>query len=572
MSKSSKRKSNNKKYKGSLTAAVKAKQNKSSGNNLAAVNEKRSKFEFITVNIICLFVFIAFGYIAIMSLFQTSVINPEKYANENILYNNDNVALNLLFICLFAVFLFAMKKKYDFFAKVNLKLLEVVLFAYTVVLGLIWIFSVSSVPSADSKNIFETATNAANGNYYPLMDGSDFYNKDFYKGYSYFNFYPFQLGFVFLSEIVYRIFGTDSAMPVQVINVLCVAAAYLAITKITRLLFNKRSIEFFSILLLAGCFQPILFCTFTYGNVIGLCCALWASYFLIKYFKVGKYISLLPCGILLVIATLAKYNNMIYLIAFAIMLIIHTIKQKKWQSIAFMLAICIAVVGASNLVIMSYESRAGREFPSGVSQTLYFNIGISESAMAPGWYNYSSVQTYLDSGFDNKLANQMAQNSIDMRLEKFNSDTDYAIDFFSKKILSQWNEPTYESIWVSKVKGHYYEINAIGEGMYDKSLGQFFGIYFNQYIQILLLLFVIGTYCMFINKKTNIETVLLPLVILGGFGYHLLFEGKSQYVMTYIPLMIPSAAYAVSCIINGKYTKIKSVVSKLKEIPEKNNK
>ena len=62
---------------------------------------------------------------------------------------------------------------------------------------------------------------------------------------------------------------------------------------------------------------------------------------------------------------------------------------------------------------------------------------------------------------------------------------------------------------------------------------------------------------MFINKKTNIETMLLPLVALGGFGYHLLFEGKSQYVLTYIPLLIPVAAYALNAILEGKYTNVK---------------
>lgn len=138
-------------------------------------------------------------------------------------------------------------------------------------------------------------------------------------------------------------------MPLQVINVLCTAAAYLAIAKITALLFKKRSIEFMSIILLAGCFQPILFCTFAYGNVIGMCCALWSSYFLIKYFRTNKYTLLIPCGLLLITATLAKYNNMIYLVAFVIMLVIHTVKQKRWQSIS---------VCAGNL-----HCRCGREQP-----------------------------------------------------------------------------------------------------------------------------------------------------------------------------------------------------------------
>ena len=46
------------------------------------------------------------------------------------------------------------------------------------------------------------------------------------------------------------------------------------------------------------------------------------------------------------------------------------------------------------------------------------------------------------------------------------------------------------------------------------------------------------------------------------------FEGKSQYVLTYIILMIPTASFAFECILNGKYTKIKEFVGKLKEIPD----
>ena len=87
-------------------------------------------------------------------------------------------------------------------------------------------------------------------------------------------------------------------------------------------------------------------------------------------------------------------------------------------------------------------------------------------------------------------------------------------------------------------------------------------------MQIMYILFAAGIYLMFIKKKTNIETVLLPLVMLGAFGYHLLFEGKSQYVLTYIPLMIPTAAYALHTILNGKYEKIKKVMAKIKHVPD----
>ena len=322
-------------------------------------------------------------------------------------------------------------------------------------------------------------------------------------------------------------------------------------------------------LLLAGCFQPVLFCTFVYGNIIGMCFAIWASYFLIKYFQTNKYLLLIPCAVLLVVSTLAKYNNLIYLVAFVIMLIIHTIKAKKWQSIAFALAICIAVVGTSNLIIMSYENRSGVKLSSGVTQVMYLDMGINDSYMAPGWYNGIALDDYRNAGLDAKAGNAQAWSNIKSRMNYFGKNSNYMIDFFSKKITSQWNETTYESIWVSKVKNHTNELNWIGKGMYDGSIGQFFELYFNLYMQILFIAFAVGIYFLFLNKKTNIETVLLPLVLLGAFGYHLLFEGKSQYVLTYIILMIPTASFTFECILNGKYTKIKEFVRKLKEIPEK---
>lgn len=544
---------------------------KNSKNTTVKTINKQNTFEYLIVNIICLFMFIAFGYIAIMSFLQTSVFDEAAYSSEKVLYEMDNIALNIFCTAIFTVFVFKMKKHYDFFARIDLRFMEVGLVVYTIMLGLIWIFSVTSVPAADSQSVFETATGATVGDYSSITGNGNFYNSAYYNGHSYYNFYPFQLGFVLISEIVYRIFGTASSMPVQVINVLCLAAAYLGIAKITKYIFKRRSIEFITILLLAGCFQPMLFCTFVYGNIIGMCCAIWASYFLIRYFQTTKYLLLIPCAILLIVATIAKYNNMIYLVAFVIMLIVHTVKEKKWQSIAFALAICIATVGINNLIIVSYESRANTKLADGVSQVMYLDMGLNDSYMAPGWYNGIAIDTYKSCNLNNEVANQRAWSNIKNRLDVFGSNPGYTFDFFGKKIVSQWNEPSFESIWISEVKSHSHEVNSIGNGMYNGSLGQFFELYFNIYMQIVYLLLVIGIYCLFFKRMTNIETTLLLLVILGGFGYHLLFEGKSQYILTYIPIMMPTAAFGLNSVLNEKYTKIKEIVRKLKTVPETKN-
>ncbi len=556
--------------------------------------KRKSMTEYITVNIICLLVFIAFGYIALMSFFQTSVIDANNYVSEKILFQSDMIPLNLLLTVLFLAFLFWMRRFYDFFAKVNITAVEIGMTALTVFLGLLWVMTTRSVPAADSYNIFEAATGAAQGNYTSMQNGTAFYNQAFYNGYSYFHFYPFQLGFVAFCEFVYRLFGTDNSIPVQIINVLCTGAAYFALARITKLLFRRKSVEFIACLLLAACLQPVLFCTFAYGNIIGMCGAIWASLLLIKYFQTEQYRWAVLAGVLLTFATLIKYNNLIYLVAFVIMLLIHIVKQKKWQSAVIAAAMIVAVLGSNSLVKLHYENRSGTQFAEGVSQTLYLDMGLQESYMAPGWYGTVAKDTYINYYLTPKFhgdpnaslanANAKAQEDIDRRLSAFGKNSEYALDFFSKKILSQWNEPTFESIWVSKVKPHIAteadracvkgdtigseQIKGLPQLVYYKSLGQALELHFNFYVQMLYIMFAAGIYVMFINKKTNIETVLLPLVLLGAFGYHLLFEGKSQYILTYIPLLIPTAAYAYNTMLTGKYTRIKRFFEKINHIPD----
>ena len=142
-----------------------------------ATVQKQNTVEYVIVNILCLFVFIAFAYIAIMSFVQTSVFDSANYGSEVILYQTDNIALNILFTALFTVFIFKMKKHYDFFAKVNLKYMQICLAAFVMIVGLVWIFSVTSVPAADSYNIYETASQAAKGNYSSFQNNSGFYKS-----------------------------------------------------------------------------------------------------------------------------------------------------------------------------------------------------------------------------------------------------------------------------------------------------------------------------------------------------------------------------------------------------------
>ena len=75
-------------------------------NSTVKTIKKQSTFEYLIVNIICMFLFVAFGYIAIMSFLQTSVFDQSAYSSEKIIYQMDNIALNIFCTAVFAVFVF----------------------------------------------------------------------------------------------------------------------------------------------------------------------------------------------------------------------------------------------------------------------------------------------------------------------------------------------------------------------------------------------------------------------------------------------------------------------------------
>ena len=516
------------------------------------------KLKQLIPNILAILCFIPFAYIAVQSIFQTSVIDPEKYSAEHILFPADDWIVNLVMLFIFYVAVYHLNKAYSFFAKVNMKVMYGGMVVYVLAIGLYWVFSVWQIPGADSANIFETATEVIAGDYSSFYNGSAFYNASFFGGISYYNFCPYQLGFVFICEIVYRLFGTDSAMPVQVLNVICVALTYCGVARISRLMFKRKSIEFFTIMLLACFLQPMLFSSFPYGNIVGMACAVWASYFLIKYLQTSHYKHLIPCTVLLAVAILAKYNNLIYMVAFVIILLLHTISIRNYKSLIFAIVMLFVSVTITDVIVMSYEARAGVTLAKGQPQMSYLAMGLNKSSMAPGWYSSKYKNFYRDNNCDTELTISLVKEDMAQNIEALTSDKAYAREFFSQKILSQWNEPTFQSIWVSKTKHHVKEPTEFAKNIYDGTAGRLYDAYCNQYIQSLYLLFSAGLLTLILKRKMNLETVLLPLILLGGFGYHLLFEAKAQYALTYIVLLTPTAAYAVQTLLCDTCGKVKA--------------
>ncbi|HBE15477.1 MAG TPA: hypothetical protein DCY72_04445, partial [Ruminococcaceae bacterium] len=332
----------------------------------------------------------------------------------------------------------------------------------------------------------------------------------------------------------------------QIPNVIALDCIYVGLVMITKKLFDRRSVTNITAIALTICFQPMFMTTFTYGLLLGLSFSVWSVYFVIRYMQENKIKFAVFAVLLMAVSVLLKYNNMIVMAAVCIALLLHVIGKKRFMALAVIAAMIICSVGLQKLVILSYSARSGVELNTQVSQKMYAYMGMSESGMAPGWYNGKAMETLRDANMDVDKANEVASQGIKQRMDTLTKNNQF-FEFYKQKLLSQYNEPSFESIWISQVRKHNYpegeELPKLVTSVYSGGLSKVFDNWFNYYVMMTYIAFTAGMVWLIFRKKLTTESLILPVAILGGALYHLIFEGKSQYILPYFILLIPFAAY-----------------------------
>ena len=170
-------------------------------------------------------------------------------------------------------------------------------------------------------------------------------------------------------------------------------------------------------------------------------------------------------------------------------------------------------------------------------------MGLNEGQSCAGWYDAEyTTDAFLANDFDPAPTAEYAKSAIRARLDCFRSSPASAADFFGRKFLSQWNEPTYQSLWTNQSRRSYSEYGKMYNFFcveHAAALAEFM----NLMQQLVVLGYTFGL--VMLLKKRDILTALPALTILGAMLYHLLFEAKSQYSIGYFILMLPIAAYGL---------------------------
>lgn len=390
-----------------------------------------------------------------------------------------------------------------------------------------------AVAKCDSEALNEAAIQFLTGDFSAFKAGEYLY------------MYPFQLGYTAFMELIYRLFGIENYMVLQLINMCCVVRIVDLIGKITWELFEDETVHKIETYLSMGLLPLFFLSTFIYGDILGWCLGIHAVFYIICYLKRQNRWDMLKASLWLSLGVLVKSNINILVVAAVIMLLLYAIMKKKKRFLFW--AVEIAIVSQLGLALVNgvYAFRIGERIPEGIPKIAWVAMGAQEpyeEGSASGWYNGYNWTVYVENGYDSEETSQAGLENLKQSLERFWESPRYALRFMYDKFTSQWNEPTFMSLltneWYSRNEQPQSAIAVFflyGMGkdiLYEIMKGYHF------------LIFLLTTAGMItVVKSWKPEQAYFVLNIFGGMLFHMIWEAKTRYVLGYFVLMVPVAAY-----------------------------
>lgn len=150
----------------------------------------------------------------------------------------------------------------------------------------------------------------------------------------------------------------------------------------------------------------------------------------------------------------------------------------------------------------------------------------------------------MDSGCSTERTAWAHRAVIKERLGVFWQDKRYAVDFFRRKILTQWNAPEYH--WYFSTAHFDCETEELPEpvqAVYSEQGRKRIGSFLDRY-QFVLYAGVVFS-LLFWSGERKIERHVLLVTVIGGMLFSILWEAKPRYVLPYAVCMIPLASAGI---------------------------
>ena len=449
-----------------------------------------------------------------------------------------------------------------------------ILVVYFLILTYI-VLSTCLVPTFDQLHVSEAAIAILHNDFSSFLPG----------GYA--RLWDNQSGFILYLAGIYAIFGEGNVIAVQLLNAIYSTITLGMIYALAKRLVPKMAT---TVLTAAALFMPMwFFTTFVYGTAPSLMLSVIAMVLEADYFadisrtgvgtgKIGtgdvaasQFVNtetrentllfgggngtllrplshptqLILAAAAIALATVLKTNALIFLLAMVVYAFIEGVggvRNKAILKSALAILLIFAFYAlAGKIVSLTIHNLTGMDDLSGTPRTAHIAMGLQESSnKSSGWFNGYNQAVFEENNYDHDAANAAAVANIKDSLNRFRTSPSNAVGFFLKKIVSQWCEPTCESLFVlmsrnSNITPAGWLGSATVGGVGSKLLINIMNIGQS--------LIYTGTFFWavwaFINAKKIRPVMIFPaIVFLGGFFFHLFWEANSQYTLVYIILII----------------------------------
>ncbi len=411
-----------------------------------------------------------------------------------------------------------LKENEDFLVKIEKILILLILLE-----GFIIVLSFRIIPRADQSDVMYAAYALKNGDYTPFQKGG------------YISECSNQIGLLWFWYILSFVFGDNNFLAFQMINVFAVAILYRQLSDISEIL-NLPKMYRIIVLLFGALYVPVLFyTTFAYGNIIAQMLALVSLKYEMTFMKQPKIRYALASAAALMLSVAMKENSLIFVIGMLIYAVIKFMEKKEakiWVLIACMI---VGVFAQKCFLKNLLEVKTGEQI-EGMSMWSFVAMGLHENEdFCDGWYDGSTFVTYEECGYDVDEQKKTALTDIQNRLEEFYKDKRYAVRFFSGKIASQWNNPSFQSVWINQTCG-----SDVGHAKWiQKLLSVKYADKMTRVLDTVQFLVLTGVILSLLLPKERTDDILLKVIFIGGFLFHTVWEAKAQYALPYFMLMIP---------------------------------
>lgn len=397
------------------------------------------------------------------------------------------------------------------------------------VAGFIWITVLDRTPVGDQAFIYAGASYFTEGNYWFLEKGA------------YCEMFPYQLGLIALVELLFRIVGTYNYFACQLLNV-CFAVGISILGYLLLRRMSKRFVVSVIYCVLFFLCLPLIFYTgWVYGDIPSIFFILLTAYCLLRYAEKGRLGWMVGMLTAVLFSILVRNNSRIMLIALCLTAGVYALKKKnRILLLGLGLSVVLPWLTYEGIYKM-YEIRSGSEEFGGVPAISYVAMGMQENNGKYGWSTQYVKEVYWEAGNDTELASEASWQDVKDRLEVFLDNPSYACVFYGKKVLSQWNQPLYQSLFFSAqyTEGQMPEpdsIDARVHGEYSHYI-----LYICDRLQFVLYFGLLCYYLFAVKKESNILQHMLAATIVGGFFFSIIWEAKARYILPYYIFMYPLA-------------------------------